>query len=151
MDALAQEDALWLLSSFFTLHRISFDPVLFAQRYPPPIAMSAFAQAADELELALQRRQCGLETALAWKLPLVLALGPSAGATHESPSGVNQSGPHEGRGDSRVTPARSRNDDEQVVPTWALILNADETRVVLIERGMAAPALCPSMNHWLPR
>jgi subfamily B ATP-binding cassette protein HlyB/CyaB len=125
MESLAQDEALWLLGSFCTLHRVSFDPALFAQRYPPPIALSAMADAANELELSFEQRQCGLETALSWKLPCALLLKSNDSASDSTDTSVVLPDA------TLATPAAQHS--------WALILNADETRVVLIERGMAAP------------
>ncbi len=134
---LSQDDALWLLSSFCTLHRLSFDPALFAQRYPPPITTSALAEAANELELSFEQRQCGLETALSWKLPLAVCMRSGFDSAQPPEGGrvsdANLASGH--RAESRCLP------DQPELPKsiWALILNADETRVVLIEHGMTAP------------
>jgi subfamily B ATP-binding cassette protein HlyB/CyaB len=111
LTALDLSDCIWLLSSFCTLHRTAFDPNLFAQRYPAPVAADALSRAAQELGLTLAQRPCGLSTALAWRLPLAIALTPLT----TEPAGAAQS--------------------------WALVLNADEQRVVLIERGQSAPVV----------
>ena len=71
------EDGLWLFSSFCALHRTAFDPALFAQRFPAPIAAQSLAQAAEELGLRLEQRRVGLDAALAWRLPLAVVLRPA--------------------------------------------------------------------------
>jgi len=68
--------ALWLVSSFCTLHRVAFDATLFAQRCPAPIASSALAEAAQELGLAVERRACSLAAALAWRIPIAVRVAP---------------------------------------------------------------------------
>ena len=111
LSALDLADSLWLLSSFCTLHRTAFDPNLFAQRYPAPVAPEALSRAAAELGLTLAQKPCGLQTALAWRLPIAIALKPQT--------------------------------DSGNALSWALVLNADEQRVVLIERGQSAPVAVP--------
>lgn len=117
VDDLPQDQALWLLSSFCTLHRLNFDAALFAQRFPPPLSMGILSAAAVELGLQLEQRQCSLDMALGWKLPLAVLLSP-----------VSEAG---SAADSPVPPAIH----------WALILNADESRVVALEHGAPAPVV----------
>ena len=124
LPALDLPDSLWLLSSFCTLHRTAFDPNLFAQRYPAPVAPEAFSRAAAELGLTLAQKSCGLQTALAWRLPIAIALNPQADSS--PPSEAAQAVPDGGK-----------------PLCWALVLNADEQRVVLIERGQSAPVAVP--------
>ncbi|MBP6050703.1 MAG: peptidase domain-containing ABC transporter [Pseudomonadales bacterium] len=107
--SLSLEDTSWLLSSFCLLHRIAFHPALFAQRYPPPVSRTMIQGAAAELGLECEFRSCGLETALAWKLPLAVWLHPAEAG-------------------------------DAAAPGLALLLNADENRVALLERGVEAPA-----------
>ncbi len=116
------EDGLWLFSSFCALHRTAFDQSLFAQRFPAPISEQALVQAANELGLVLERRTVGLDAALAWRLPLALTLRPATGT-------------------GAVGGAASRT--EQPEHGWALVLNADESRVVVLERGSASPVTLP--------
>ena len=61
----SSRDANWLASSFCAIHRVAFDPALFTQRYPAPIEAGAFAQAAGELGLNFEERDCSLNSALA--------------------------------------------------------------------------------------
>ncbi|MBP8924638.1 MAG: peptidase domain-containing ABC transporter [Pseudomonadales bacterium] len=109
-DNLSLEEASWLFSSFCLLHRVSFQPALFAQRYPAPVSRTMMQGAAAELGLECEFRSCGIETALAWKLPLAVWLHPAETADAASSA-------------------------------LALLLNADEERVVLLERGVEAPAM----------
>jgi len=110
-ESFALEEALWLLSSFCSLHRRAFDPALFAQRYPPPVSAQAFQQAADELDLSLETRRCSLAAALAWRIPIAVRL--------------------------RVVSS------DAAEKGWALVLNADETRVSLLERESKSPIAVP--------
>lgn len=113
------EDGQWLLSSFCALNRTTFDPALFAQRYPAPIDARSLAQAADELGLLFEHRKVGLDAALAWRLPVAITLRPGGSATaHAAPP------------NDSATPANS---------CWALVLNADESRLVLLELGATTP------------
>lgn len=121
--AVGLDDGLWLFSSFCTLHRTAFDPALFAQRFPAPIAVQSLAQAADELGLRLEHRRVGLDAALAWRLPLAVALRPVERITRDDDAA-----------DAVTEPLQS----------WALILNADELRVVVLERGTATPVAMPT-------
>jgi len=116
------EDGLWLFSSFCALHRTAFDPALFAQRFPAPIAAQSLAQAAEELGLRLEQRRVGLDAALAWRLPLAVALRPAERPETDA-----------GMADLASTPVQS----------WALVLNSDESRVVLLERGASTPVAMP--------
>jgi subfamily B ATP-binding cassette protein HlyB/CyaB len=122
LSALGLDEAQWLLSSFCSLNRAAFDPKLFAQRYPAPIAFDSLTRAADELGLQLQQRRGNLPAALAWRLPLAIQLSPLAtpadgGAAVDAPAAPGA--------------------------IWALVLNADESRVVLLEHGAAAPVALP--------
>ena len=83
--SLSLEDTSWLLSSFCMLHRIAFHPALFAQRYPPPVSRTMIQGAAAELGLECEFRSCGLETALAWKLPLAVWLHPAEAGDAAAP------------------------------------------------------------------
>ena len=74
------EEALWLIASFCALHRISFDPALFLQRYPAPVDTDSFGKAGDELGLSFEERSCSLNAALAWRLPLAVRLRSSTWA-----------------------------------------------------------------------
>lgn len=114
-DAWRPDEAVWLFSSFSALHRVVFDAALFAQRFPPPLCQLALSQAANELNFAFEQRHCGLEAALSWRLPVAVQLSPIE--SKESAAAI---------GDS-------------LKPDWALVLNADEQRVILIERGNASP------------
>jgi len=116
------EDGLWLLSSFCTLHRTAFDPALFAQRYPAPIPFTALAQAADELGLQVEVRHGRLEAALAWRLPCAVEL------RREVPAGAA---------------GLADGENAAAAEIWALVLNADESRAVLLERGAVAPVAVP--------
>ncbi|MCC7461356.1 MAG: peptidase domain-containing ABC transporter [Gammaproteobacteria bacterium] len=106
---LTHEQQLWLLASFCTLHRLAFDPALFAQRHPLPGSAECFPAACDELGLALRQRRAGLEAVLAWRLPVALAVRSGA------------------------APGSNATD-------WLLVLNADEQRAVVLERGAPSPA-----------
>ena len=111
-DNLSLEEASWLFSSFCLLHHVSFQPALFAQRYPAPVSRTMLLDAAAELGLECEIRSCGIEAGLAWKLPLAVWLHPAE------------------TGDADSSPL-------------ALLLNADEERVVLLERGVEAPEVVP--------
>ena len=52
-STLALQDSAWLLSTFCTLHRRSFDAALFAQRHPHALTLEELQGPADELGLAL--------------------------------------------------------------------------------------------------
>jgi subfamily B ATP-binding cassette protein HlyB/CyaB len=110
---LTLEEALWITSSFCSVHHIPFDPGLFAQRFPPPIGPAAFLEAADELGFAAEYRHTSVGNALAWSLPLAVRLWPkvSAPAAHTD-----------------------------ATPTWGFVLHASESQVVILEAGMTTPA-----------
>ncbi|MEP7311819.1 MAG: peptidase domain-containing ABC transporter [Pseudomonadota bacterium] len=107
------KDAAWLLSSFCAIHRQTFDASLFAQRYPGDVGLESLNAAADELGLRLATVTKRLETALAWQMPLAVLLQPRAGGAAE--------------GGER----------------WAIILNADELQLAILEQGDTAPAFVP--------
>ena len=103
---MGQAQQLWLLSSFCALSRKSFDPAVFAQRFPPPGSIETFGAACAALGLRLDQRSNGLRQVLAWRVPVAVAVaGKAAGDTD-----------------------------------WALVLNADERQVIVLERGAPAPA-----------
>jgi subfamily B ATP-binding cassette protein HlyB/CyaB len=103
---MGQAQQLWLLSSFCALSRKSFDPAVFAQRFPPPGSIETFGAACVALGLRLDQRSNGLRQVLAWRVPVAVAVaGRAAGDTD-----------------------------------WALVLNADERQVIVLERGAPAPA-----------
>jgi subfamily B ATP-binding cassette protein HlyB/CyaB len=110
------QEGQWLLGSFCSLNRTSFDPKLFAQRYPAPIALDSLKLAADELGLQFQQRQCSLAAAVAWRLPLAIQLSVPVAAT------------------AATTPETAN-----AATIWALVLNADESRIVLLEQSAQAP------------
>jgi len=116
--AVGLEEGLWLLSSFCTLHRTAFDPGLFAQRFPAPITLQSLGQAGGELGLTIESRHGRLDAVLAWRLPIAVELrsAESTVAKSDGVAGV-----------------------PQTADVWALVLNADEDRAVLLERGAATP------------
>jgi subfamily B ATP-binding cassette protein HlyB/CyaB len=126
------DEALWLVSSFAALHRRSFDAALFAHRYPAPIDNLSLQQAAEELGLTAETRQCSLNTALSWRLPIAVRL-----------RGINHQATKDCDGTARLdrsVAAEPRPDP----PTdrWALILNAGETHLSLLEEGAGTPVAC---------
>jgi subfamily B ATP-binding cassette protein HlyB/CyaB len=112
------DSACWLISSFSTLHRIAFDPALFAQRYPPPVDCLALIQAADELGFYFESKTASLEGALAWRLPIAILVRPCV--------------------DKSVA-----LDDSPAKPALALILNADEKNAVVLQAGEQVPSVIP--------
>jgi subfamily B ATP-binding cassette protein HlyB/CyaB len=112
-DKFTLADAIWLISSFSSLHRVAFDPALFAQRYPPPLARASLSQAADELGLELESSQRGLSSALSWRLPVALLMSKTNASDSES-----------------TTSAQS----------WVLVLNADEQNAIVVEQGDSSPS-----------
>jgi ATP-binding cassette, subfamily B, bacterial HlyB/CyaB len=122
---LPREAAGWLLGSFCTLHHRAFDAALFAQRYPPPLDLDGFKQAADDLGLRVEHFQRSLDWVLARHLPVAVFLN---GAQPLSSSGG-------------TAPASEERVDS--TPTWALVLNAHEESVVILTPGSAAPVAIP--------
>ncbi len=104
------QEMIWALSSFCALHRVPFDPALAAQRYPAPITWESLIQAGKELGLTGERQSGGLESTLAWRLPVAVLLdgGNALGA---DPPGAR----------------------------WALVLNASESHAAVLERGSETP------------
>jgi ATP-binding cassette, subfamily B, bacterial HlyB/CyaB len=115
IEAMTLQDAIWLLHSFSTLHRASFDPALFAQRYPPPVSLVALEEAAAELGLLFESSKRGLESALAWRLPVAVLV------------------------DSLPASASTPSDEPASSVSWMLVLNADEHRAFVLERGCTTP------------
>jgi len=76
--SLTLEQALWLASSFATVHRIAFDANLFAQRCPPPIALDSFNEVVTELGLSHEWSHAGLTTVLSRRLPVAVCVTTSA-------------------------------------------------------------------------
>jgi subfamily B ATP-binding cassette protein HlyB/CyaB len=113
------DEALWLTASFCAIHRITFDPALFVQRYPAPVDTGSLGHAAEELGLQFERRACSLDTALAWRLPLALRVR-NADVPSTSARGGDE--PH----------ASSST-------TWALVLNVGESHAAILEHGSTAP------------
>ena len=114
-DALPPDSAIWLLSSFSALYRVPFDPALFRQRFPPPVAYTRLAEAADEIGLSCDCTQRRLGAVLAKRLPAAVLLKPLPASGCETPAGS----------------------------IWAVVLNADEERVILIVQGENAPTQLP--------
>lgn len=105
-------EAIWLISSFSSLYRVAFDPTLFSQRYPPPLAREALSQAAGELGLNLDCSKRSLESAMSWRLPVALAVKKAE--------------------QQNAGEAASEHD-------WLLVLNADEQRAIIVEPGASTP------------
>lgn len=105
---LTLDESAWLLSTFCTLHRLSFDAALFAQRYPQPLTWDQFDEPARELGLRLWRSSKTLPAALAMQLPLAVRLKEASNSR------------------------------------WAIILNADETRLAILRQGDTAPSFVSS-------
>jgi subfamily B ATP-binding cassette protein HlyB/CyaB len=97
--ALPLEAAVWLLSSFCTLHRKPFDANLFARQHPLPIAPETFSQAAEELGLSCQWKTATRRILERARLPAAIS---------------SETG-------------------------WLLLLNLDDERALVLERGAAAP------------
>jgi ATP-binding cassette, subfamily B, bacterial HlyB/CyaB len=124
LESLTPEQALWLASSFATVHRIAFDPTLFAQRCPPPVAIESFDAVIGELGLAHEWSRSSLATALSRRLPVAVLLRfspPVAGGELE----------------------RGQSDGDTPPEDWALVLNADETTAWILERGVQQPTAVP--------
>ena len=117
---LAREEASWVLGSFCTLHHRAFDAGLFAQRYPPPLDLNSLTQAADDLGLELEHFRRGIEWVLARRLPVAVLLEAK---------------------DEPASPGNPSPSDEDPTPrtVWALVLNAQEERVVVLTRGAPSP------------
>lgn len=116
--ALGVDEAAWLLSSFCNLQQRSFDFAIFAQRYPGPIDCESLDRAAADLDLVCERRKASLSAAVAWRLPIAVCLAD--GLTSESD-------------------ASTASGSSSVERPWALILNADDTRILYLQRGESAP------------
>jgi ATP-binding cassette, subfamily B, bacterial HlyB/CyaB len=71
---LSLSEAAWLLSSFCTLHRRSFDSALFAQRFPHSLSIEELDAPAQELGLQFWHSQASLSSVLATHLPVALCL-----------------------------------------------------------------------------
>ncbi len=79
VPSLPLNESIWLLSSFCTLHRISFDAALFSQRYPQPLPLEELSAPARELGLQLWHERITLSAALSKHLPLVIHLNEADG------------------------------------------------------------------------
>lgn len=125
---------MWLASSFATLHRISFDPVLFSQRCPPPVARDTFDGVVDELGFAHEWSGSSLATVLSRRLPVAIALkvDPASGPGGNDAPTV----------DSASTDA-STDENNSNAGDWALVLNADEESAWILERGAKQPVAVP--------
>jgi len=121
LESLTLDQALWLASSFATVHRVAFDPDLFAQRCPPPVAIDSFNTVVGELGLAYEWSRSSLATVLSRRLPVAVLL-------RSTPLPVAEAGL--GRGHS----------DVDAVADWSLILNADEETAWVLERGASQPS-----------
>lgn len=109
-NSLSFKDAVWLLSAVCSLNQLAFDAQLFAQRFPPPLTYDDLNAAADELGLHCERRRGSLASILAWRLPVSIALKPQPTEAAPSPP-----------------------------VSWALILNADEERALVLRSGEETP------------
>jgi subfamily B ATP-binding cassette protein HlyB/CyaB len=126
---------IWALSSFCALHRLPFDAALAAQGYPAPVSWDSLAQAGKELGLIGERRSAGLESTLAWQLPVAVLLG------HRSADAGNPSGAGASPGATDAPSAGgSPNAGDPPGHTWALLLSASESHVVALEHGSNTPA-----------
>lgn len=67
-------ESIWLLSSFCTFHRLSFDASLFSQRYPQLLLLEELSAPAQELGLQLWHQRLTLNAALAKHLPVAIRL-----------------------------------------------------------------------------
>ncbi len=77
--SLTLADSIWLLSSFCTLHRLSFDAALFVQRYPQALTFDELEEPVRELGLRLWHSTRSLAAALAANLPLAIRLNDPEG------------------------------------------------------------------------
>ena len=111
-EALSQEQAIWLVSSFAAVHKQAFDAALFAQQCPAPIARESFNSAIGEVGLEYSWSTDSLESVLALRLPVAIVVDRGT----EGSSGQE--------GDSA---------------DWALVLNADEEKLWMVRRGADRP------------
>jgi len=118
------DEALWLFSSFCMLHRVSFDAALFARQYPPPIDAACLQRAADELNLGAEHRNCSLDAAMDWQLPVAVRL--CAAARADSPASASGAA-------SDAPPDDSAR--------WALVLNATDSQASILEHDAQTPVL----------
>jgi ATP-binding cassette, subfamily B, bacterial HlyB/CyaB len=122
VESLSLDQALWLASSFAMVHRVAFDANLFAQRCPPPVTVDSFNSIVSELGLSYEWSTSSLETVLSRRLPVAVVL---------SKADVN-SGENNATSISETISEGPRQD-------FALILNANEDSVWMLERGAQQP------------
>ena len=110
------EDLLWALGSLCQVHRIPFDPGLLLQHFPPPYTVGTFLHAAQTLKF-----KAGLKQVSEWEIPhlalpsLVVLKPVEVDETPQAPP--EQAAPH----------------------SLALILKADDERLLLLEAGAESP------------
>ena len=118
---LASVHFVWALGAISQLKRIPFAPELVAQQFPPPHSAATLLQAAAALGFKAQRQVSAANEIQRAPLPcLALLKSPEAGA--ESPADMQ---------------ARSNQRENQTAHALALVVKADEERIVLFEPGAA--------------
>jgi subfamily B ATP-binding cassette protein HlyB/CyaB len=76
-ESLTLQQTVWLLSSFCTLHRLSFDAQLFRQHHSQQLGIEDLAPAAEELGLIVRALRGNVESVLSRHLPVALLLKPA--------------------------------------------------------------------------
>ena len=136
--SLATETFLWGLQGMCHLQRIPFAPNLVLQQVPPPYRLESMQLAAQSLGIKAGIRHVGITELHGVPLPRIAVLNPSVKKTEltartdaaandaESPSPPEG----EGRGEGEALPVHNR---------LALILKADDTRVLLFDENSKNP------------
>ena len=132
---LASVHFVWALGAISQLNRIPFAPELVAQQFPPPHSAATFLEAAAALGFNAQRQSRAANEIPRDSLPCLALLKSEKKGTKAPDDAAAQAGPDAGDG----KPAHA----------LALVVEADDERIVLIESGAAARVTLTSAEFTL--
>lgn len=118
---------LWALGSFCALNRISFDPELLLQRFPPPYTLETLIQAARALGFKTRAKTCTAEAILGQRLPCLAVV-------HAPAKNADASQTEESTGEDK--PA-----DGRPAASLALVSEATAERIVIFMAGSNVPEI----------
>ena len=105
------QELIWILGSLAAIHRRPFDANLIAKQFPPPLAENSFERAALAAGFQVASKQVAIQKVAKQPFPFVAVLKPTIDAP----------------------------DSEDAGNVYAVVLQADESRVLVAESSDAAP------------
>lgn len=136
--------ALWLFSSFCTLHQKSFDPDLLARECVPPLTIAELERIAGQLGLECKIARLANSQLAREQLPLAVQVRSSSADDAASPPDLPSQNPVS-PGDATSSEIDEMPEGRQANPVldWLIVLQADESRALLATRDSSAPKIVP--------